>query len=132
MELENCNSHGDHGNVGPNMCPNENDPSGTKKWYRQASQRLVINPLRTVHSIQWTLKIERCSLIEIYRTEQLQISFTRTLYKNCLIIDRSCLSLYIIINRTTRYNFIQQFRCKRKEIDLTNDYLVISRRAFLA
>ncbi|CAD1478708.1 unnamed protein product, partial [Heterotrigona itama] len=34
MELENCNSHGDH--VPPQ---HENDPSGNKKWYRQASQR---------------------------------------------------------------------------------------------
>jgi len=41
MELENCNTHGDHENMGPNTPQNENDPSGNKKWYRQASQRLV-------------------------------------------------------------------------------------------
>lgn len=37
MELENCNSHGDH----ITTLQHENDPSGNKKWYRQASQRLV-------------------------------------------------------------------------------------------
>ncbi|KOC71012.1 hypothetical protein WH47_04998 [Habropoda laboriosa] len=50
MELENCNSHGDHGN-GPTTPQHENDPSGNKKWYRQASQRLVINFSSTVRSI---------------------------------------------------------------------------------
>lgn len=43
MELENCNSHGDHENTAPNTPQHENDPTGTKKWYRQASQRLVIS-----------------------------------------------------------------------------------------
>ncbi|XP_015181023.1 PREDICTED: cytosolic purine 5'-nucleotidase isoform X2 [Polistes dominula] len=38
MELENCNSHGDHGNIFPSTPQNDNDPSGHKKWYRQASQ----------------------------------------------------------------------------------------------
>lgn len=38
MELENCNSHGDHVST---TLQHENDPSGNKKWYRQASQRLV-------------------------------------------------------------------------------------------
>lgn len=38
MELENCNSHGDHIST---TLQHENDPSGNKKWYRQASQRLV-------------------------------------------------------------------------------------------
>ncbi|KAI4502222.1 hypothetical protein M0802_002904 [Mischocyttarus mexicanus] len=42
MELENCNSHGDHGNVFPSTPQNDNDPSGHKKWYRQASQRKII------------------------------------------------------------------------------------------
>lgn len=45
MELENCNSHGDHV---PTTPQHENDPSGNKKWYRQASQRLVINISLTV------------------------------------------------------------------------------------
>lgn len=40
MDLENCNAHGDE-NTRPNSPQNENDPSGNKKWYRQASQRLV-------------------------------------------------------------------------------------------
>ncbi|KAF7410104.1 hypothetical protein HZH68_004485 [Vespula germanica] len=40
MELENCNSHGDHGNVSPSTPQNDNDPTGHKKWYRQASQRI--------------------------------------------------------------------------------------------
>ncbi|KAL2716399.1 cytosolic purine 5'-nucleotidase isoform X3 [Vespula squamosa] len=39
MEVENCNSHGDHGNVSPSTPQNDNDPTGHKKWYRQASQR---------------------------------------------------------------------------------------------
>ncbi|XP_017799467.1 PREDICTED: cytosolic purine 5'-nucleotidase isoform X1 [Habropoda laboriosa] len=46
MELENCNSHGDHGN-GPTTPQHENDPSGNKKWYRQASQRIFVN--RSLH-----------------------------------------------------------------------------------
>ncbi|EZA59644.1 hypothetical protein X777_16814 [Ooceraea biroi] len=41
MELENCNTHGNQENTGPNTPQYENDPSGNKKWYRQASQRLV-------------------------------------------------------------------------------------------
>ncbi|KOX72745.1 hypothetical protein WN51_00685 [Melipona quadrifasciata] len=55
MELENCNSHGDHV---PTTPQHEND-SGNKKWYRQASQRLVINFSLTVCKI---LKICQCSL----------------------------------------------------------------------
>ncbi|CAL7937967.1 unnamed protein product [Xylocopa violacea] len=43
MELENCNSH-DHGN---NTSQNDNDPSGNRKWYRQASQRIFVN--RSLH-----------------------------------------------------------------------------------
>lgn len=39
MDLENCNAHGDQENTGPNTPQHENDPSGNKKWYRQASQR---------------------------------------------------------------------------------------------
>ncbi|XP_071570327.1 cytosolic purine 5'-nucleotidase isoform X2 [Temnothorax nylanderi] len=38
MEVENCNAHGDQENTGPNTPQNDNDPSGNKKWYRQASQ----------------------------------------------------------------------------------------------
>lgn len=49
MELENCNSHGDHGNVSPSTPQNDNDPTGHKKWYRQASQRLVNNSIRKFH-----------------------------------------------------------------------------------
>lgn len=41
MELENSNAHGDQENTGPNTPLHENDPSGSKKWYRQASQRFV-------------------------------------------------------------------------------------------
>jgi len=41
MELENCNAHGEQENTGPNTPQHDNDPSGNKKWYRQASQRLV-------------------------------------------------------------------------------------------
>ncbi|XP_043600764.1 cytosolic purine 5'-nucleotidase isoform X1 [Bombus pyrosoma] len=44
MELENCNSHGDHV---PTTPQHENDPSGNKKWYRQASQRIFVN--RSLH-----------------------------------------------------------------------------------
>ncbi|KZC05989.1 Cytosolic purine 5'-nucleotidase [Dufourea novaeangliae] len=41
MDLENCNnSHGDHENTGPNTPQHENDPSGNKKYYRQASQSM--------------------------------------------------------------------------------------------
>ncbi|XP_035736112.1 cytosolic purine 5'-nucleotidase-like isoform X6 [Vespa mandarinia] len=47
MELENCNSHGDHGNVSPSTPQNDNDPTGHKKWYRQASQRIFVN--RSLH-----------------------------------------------------------------------------------
>ncbi|XP_076631763.1 5' nucleotidase B isoform X1 [Colletes latitarsis] len=47
MELENCNSHGDHENTAPNTPQHDNDPSGTKKWYRQASQRIFVN--RSLH-----------------------------------------------------------------------------------
>nr|KAF7432014.1 hypothetical protein H0235_004938 [Vespula pensylvanica] len=43
MELENCNSHGDHGNVSPSTPQNDNDPTGHKKWYRQASQRIDLS-----------------------------------------------------------------------------------------
>lgn len=39
MELETCNSHGDQENTRPNTPQQENDPSGTKKYYRQATQR---------------------------------------------------------------------------------------------
>ncbi|XP_029169641.1 cytosolic purine 5'-nucleotidase isoform X2 [Nylanderia fulva] len=46
MELENCNSHGDQENR-PNTPQQENDPSGNKKWYRQASQRIFVN--RSLH-----------------------------------------------------------------------------------
>lgn len=46
MELENCNAHE---NMGPNMPQNDNDPSGNKKWYRQASQR----------SVSWSSKSSR-------------------------------------------------------------------------
>ncbi|XP_033324587.1 5' nucleotidase B isoform X2 [Megalopta genalis] len=46
MELESCNSHGDHEN-GPNTPLHENDPSGTRKYYRQASQRIFVN--RSLH-----------------------------------------------------------------------------------
>ncbi|XP_078032710.1 5' nucleotidase B isoform X2 [Augochlora pura] len=46
MELENCNSHGDHEN-GLNTPLHENDPSGTRKYYRQASQRIFVN--RSLH-----------------------------------------------------------------------------------
>ncbi|XP_017752863.1 PREDICTED: cytosolic purine 5'-nucleotidase [Eufriesea mexicana] len=44
MELENCNLHGDHI---PTTPQHENDPSGNKKWYRQASQRIFVN--RSLH-----------------------------------------------------------------------------------
>ncbi|XP_015439334.1 PREDICTED: cytosolic purine 5'-nucleotidase isoform X2 [Dufourea novaeangliae] len=48
MDLENCNnSHGDHENTGPNTPQHENDPSGNKKYYRQASQRIFVN--RSLH-----------------------------------------------------------------------------------
>lgn len=51
MELENCNAHGDQENTGPNTPQQDNDPSGgadtNKKWYRQASQRLVTAPFIT-------------------------------------------------------------------------------------
>lgn len=47
MELENCNAHGDQGNTGPNTPQHDNDPSGNKKWYRQASQRSVNAPFNT-------------------------------------------------------------------------------------
>ncbi|CAK9824474.1 Cytosolic purine 5'-nucleotidase [Anthophora retusa] len=46
MELENCNSHGDYRND-PTAPQHENDPSGNKKWYRQASQRIFVN--RSLH-----------------------------------------------------------------------------------
>ncbi|EGI59674.1 hypothetical protein G5I_12178 [Acromyrmex echinatior] len=41
MELENCNAHGDQENTGPNTPQHDNDPSGNKKWYRQASQSFL-------------------------------------------------------------------------------------------
>ncbi|XP_032671926.1 cytosolic purine 5'-nucleotidase isoform X2 [Odontomachus brunneus] len=47
MELENCNAHGDQENTGPNTPQHDNDPSGNKKWYRQASQRIFVN--RSLH-----------------------------------------------------------------------------------
>ncbi|XP_028046489.1 cytosolic purine 5'-nucleotidase isoform X3 [Monomorium pharaonis] len=48
MELENCNAHGDQeNNTGPNTPQHDNDPSGNKKWYRQASQRIFVN--RSLH-----------------------------------------------------------------------------------
>ncbi|XP_077263228.1 5' nucleotidase B isoform X2 [Temnothorax americanus] len=47
MEVENCNAHGDRENTGPNAPQNDNDPSGNKKWYRQASQRIFVN--RSLH-----------------------------------------------------------------------------------
>ncbi|XP_018057040.1 PREDICTED: cytosolic purine 5'-nucleotidase isoform X1 [Atta colombica] len=47
MELENCNAHGDQENTGPNTPQYDNDPSGNKKWYRQASQRIFVN--RSLH-----------------------------------------------------------------------------------
>ncbi|XP_018347585.1 PREDICTED: cytosolic purine 5'-nucleotidase isoform X2 [Trachymyrmex septentrionalis] len=47
MELENCNVHGDQENTGPNTPQHDNDPSGNKKWYRQASQRIFVN--RSLH-----------------------------------------------------------------------------------
>ncbi|XP_071651292.1 cytosolic purine 5'-nucleotidase isoform X2 [Temnothorax longispinosus] len=47
MEVENCNAHGDQENTGPNTPQNDNDPSGNKKWYRQASQRIFVN--RSLH-----------------------------------------------------------------------------------
>lgn len=49
MEVDNCNSHGDHGNVSPSTPQNDNDPTGHKKWYRQASQRLVSNYIKKFH-----------------------------------------------------------------------------------
>nr|XP_031842803.1 cytosolic purine 5'-nucleotidase-like isoform X3 [Nomia melanderi] len=47
MELETCNSHGDQENTRPNTPQQENDPSGTKKYYRQATQRIFVN--RSLH-----------------------------------------------------------------------------------
>ncbi|XP_025263980.1 cytosolic purine 5'-nucleotidase isoform X2 [Camponotus floridanus] len=47
MELENCNAHGDQENSELTTSQNENDPSGNKKWYRQASQRIFVN--RSLH-----------------------------------------------------------------------------------
>ncbi|KAL0102690.1 hypothetical protein PUN28_018185 [Cardiocondyla obscurior] len=47
MELDNCNAHGDQEITGPNTPQNDNDPSGNKKWYRQASQRIFVN--RSLH-----------------------------------------------------------------------------------
>lgn len=47
MELDNCNAHGDQENTGPNTPQHDNDPSGNKKWYRQASQRSVNAPFNT-------------------------------------------------------------------------------------
>ncbi|XP_020281339.1 cytosolic purine 5'-nucleotidase isoform X2 [Pseudomyrmex gracilis] len=47
MELENCNAHGDQEIMAPNTPQHENDPSGNKKWYRQASQRIFVN--RSLH-----------------------------------------------------------------------------------
>ncbi|XP_008551227.1 cytosolic purine 5'-nucleotidase isoform X1 [Microplitis demolitor] len=41
MDLENCNSHADDGSS------HHEDPSGYKKWYRQASQRIFVN--RSLH-----------------------------------------------------------------------------------
>lgn len=58
MELENCNAHGDQENTGPNT-PHDNDPSGNKKWYRQAGQRLVNAPFITcVHLSLYRHKFE--------------------------------------------------------------------------
>ncbi|XP_043491096.1 cytosolic purine 5'-nucleotidase isoform X1 [Polistes fuscatus] len=55
MELENCNSHGDHGNVFPSTPQNDNDPSGHKKWYRQASQRY---PTISMHEADTSDRVE--------------------------------------------------------------------------
>lgn len=83
MELENCNAHGDQENTGPNTPQNENDPSGNKKWYRQASQRLAsaffvikfmtdIVPTKYVHIFRndlyicKTISLTRYTLVDIY------------------------------------------------------------------
>jgi hypothetical protein len=65
MELENCNTHGDHENMGPNTPQNENDPSGNKKWYRQASQRLV-NAVLAQLAYSVIIPATRLSALEVY------------------------------------------------------------------
>lgn len=65
MELENNNAHGD---TGPNTPLHENDPSGSKKWYRQASQRFVNAP--------FVIYIQSALCIYLYRSEtRMQNSF---------------------------------------------------------
>ncbi|XP_076651367.1 5' nucleotidase B isoform X6 [Halictus rubicundus] len=61
MELDNCNSHGDHEN-GPNTPQYENDPSGTRKYYRQASQRCFTMTRRSVDSLSPLIRTGNSSL----------------------------------------------------------------------
>ncbi|KAG6795169.1 cytosolic purine 5'-nucleotidase isoform X1 [Apis mellifera caucasica] len=73
MELENCNSHGDHVST---TLQHENDPSGNKKWYRQASQRIFVNRSLHLENIKFYGFDMDYTLAEYKSPEYEQLGFT--------------------------------------------------------
>ncbi|XP_003695992.1 cytosolic purine 5'-nucleotidase isoform X1 [Apis florea] len=73
MELENCNSHGDHIST---TLQHENDPSGNKKWYRQASQRIFVNRSLHLENIKFYGFDMDYTLAEYKSPEYEQLGFT--------------------------------------------------------
>ncbi|XP_043790331.1 cytosolic purine 5'-nucleotidase isoform X2 [Apis laboriosa] len=72
MELENCNSHGDHVST---TLQHEND-SGNKKWYRQASQRIFVNRSLHLENIKFYGFDMDYTLAEYKSPEYEQLGFT--------------------------------------------------------